>query len=75
MDLAGLSPGEPIHLQVFDVGGRLVSSHGPITTSSDRLCLRWNGRREDGSLVASGVYTLRVRTEREQVTARVTILR
>lgn|GEM_PF-3470662 len=75
LDLAGLSPGESVELHVFDVSGRLVSSLGPTTSSAERLCLRWNGRGEDGSLVSSGVYTLRVRTDREQVTTRITLLR
>lgn len=75
LDLVGLTPGEPMTLQIFDVSGRLVSSLGPITPSSNRHCWRWNGRGQDASLVSSGVYTLRIRTEQEQVTTRVTILR
>ena len=62
-------------LAVFDAAGRLVRvlESGMFTAGSRRV--PWNGRANDGSQLASGVYLVQLRTDERTQTTRVILLR
>ncbi|MBM3318630.1 MAG: T9SS type A sorting domain-containing protein, partial [Candidatus Eisenbacteria bacterium] len=62
-------------LGVYDAAGRLVRPlhEGPLGAGAHALS--WDGRGENGAPVAAGVYWLRLKTEGEERSARVVIVR
>jgi len=57
----------PIELAIHDIAGRRVRNLGlvPATTGVHRLT--WDGRDDRGNILASGIYLIRLRTDRGQV--------
>ena len=53
---------EQVHASVFDAEGRRLASLFDGRLGSGVHTLAWNGRADDGSVVASGVYFARVET-------------
>lgn len=69
-----LPTAERVKVSVYDVGGRLVRTlHNGLLES--RWSFTWNGQTDRGRPVASGLYWIRVQTEREQVVQRVIRIR
>ena len=50
----------PAQVEVFDLSGRLVSRLSDEPTSAGRHALAWDGTDQSGSLVAPGIYLLRI---------------
>ena len=65
-----------VHLQVYDVGGRLVRT---IVNGSHydagRHRVTWSGRDDEGNAVASGVYFYRLRANEFHATNRMVLLK
>ena len=55
-----LSTETPVQMEVLDVSGRRVRSSKAVLLSPGRHRLAWDGRTDDGSSHAGGVYFLRV---------------
>jgi hypothetical protein len=51
---------EDVKLKIFDVTGRLITSHQPPVTSH---CFVWEGRDNLGKQVSPGVYFIRLETD------------
>ncbi len=64
-----------VEVQVFDVAGRLVRNLVSGRLPSGKYTVEWDGRREDGGEVASGVYVCRVRVGNVRKARMVTKLR
>ena len=69
-----LSAPERIVITVFDVRGRSIRSIAARTLDQAGTAY-WDGRSEDGTLVGSGVYFLRIDTSRHGATSRVVVVR
>ncbi len=65
----------PVRVTVYDVAGRIVRDLGRGTRESGPASAEWDGRDDAGRLVGAGVYFVRLETDREARTARVTRLR
>jgi len=52
-----------IALKVYDISGRLVQTLAEGEYSSGNHKVEWNGRSEDGRLVATGVYYCRMSSD------------
>jgi hypothetical protein len=65
----------PARLEVLDLMGRVVKVliDGPRPAGEDRI--QWNGRDDTGREVASGVYLVRLSSDRAVTWQRVTLLR
>jgi photosystem II stability/assembly factor-like uncharacterized protein len=57
--------------RIYDISGRLITSL--VTRSPSHVT--WDGRDNAGRLVPGGVYVVKIRTDREKVSRRVTLLR
>lgn len=62
-------------LDVFDLKGRRVARLFDRTTDHARTVVRWDGRDSSGSQVANGLYFVRLRSPKGEVTQRVTFMR
>jgi type VI secretion system Hcp family effector len=62
-------------LDVYDLKGRRVSRLFDASTSHERTVVRWNGRDKQGEQVANGIYLVRLRWPKGEVTQRVTFMR
>jgi hypothetical protein len=49
----------PVRLQIFDAQGRLVRTLVDDTQAASQYSVSWDGRSEEGSAVASGLYFAR----------------
>jgi hypothetical protein len=66
----------PLDADVFSVSGaRVRTLADDVMESAGPHELRWDGRDDHGVVVASGVYYLRLRTQRAQSTARLVLLK
>ncbi len=65
----------PQSVEVYTATGRLVEvlENGYFPAGSRRIV--WNGRREDGTRLASGVYIVRFRAREDVQSARVVLLK
>lgn len=71
-----LPQAERVSLKVFDVSGALVRiMEAGRWLPSGRHTSHWDGRSDDGQLVAPGVYLFELAAGQERSTARVTVLR
>jgi hypothetical protein len=68
------SPGG-VRVDVLDVRGRLIRRLQDGDLDAGMQAVSWDGRTDDGGPVPSGVYLVRVTTERGRQTARVVHLR
>ena len=66
-----LQSAAPVQMEVFDVAGRRVWSSRVAQLGLGRHFLDWNGRTDSGSLVASGIYFIRVQGPGVAVSRRV----
>jgi len=64
-----------VHLQIFDVRGRLVASLIDGALAAGRHAVRWDGRDQRGQDVASGAYLVRLTSGREVRSQRIMLLR
>ena len=69
-----LAQGGAVRLDVFDVAGRRVTTLADRNFDAGEHQLRWEGRSAEGRAVASGVYLVVLRTEREQLLQKVTLI-
>jgi hypothetical protein len=65
-----------VDLKVYDISGQLVNQlisgeHFPLGSHD----LRWDGRNQQGQLVASGIYLMHIRSGQYSRTAKMTLLR
>lgn len=70
-----LSPLENISLEIFDVQGRLIRTLANEVMSEGEHTLMWNARDENGNAVSDGIYFLRMQTENEVKTIKVSVAR
>lgn len=66
----------PVTIEIYDLAGRRIRSlcTGERMTAGQRS-VRWDGRNDAGSPVASGIYLYRVRAGGETTSDRVTLVR
>ena len=64
-----------VDLAVYDVRGRLVRRLLVEGRQAGRGEIDWDGRDEDGRPAASGVYLVRLATEREARTRKIAVMR
>ena len=64
-----------VHVDVYDIVGRLVSTlqSGPMTAGQHRV--EWNGRDSNGATPAGGIYFVRVKVGAKLLTTKVVRLR
>lgn len=62
-------------LEVYDLKGRRVARLFDRTTDHSRTVVRWDGRDSSGAQVANGLYLVRLRSPKGEVTQRVTFMR
>ena len=64
-----------LHARIYDMRGRQVRELPSRSGSpGDRVILDFDGRSDDGRLLAAGVYTLRVELAGEQRLSRIVLL-
>lgn len=63
-----------VHIDLFDVAGRRVRVLLDEEISVGSHELPWNGRTDGGSLLATGLYFIRIRTEASVATQKLVIL-
>jgi hypothetical protein len=73
----GLGEGEPraIRLDVYDMRGRRVRTLFRGVREAGRYEAHWDGRDERGAEVGSGVYVVRLRSDREVVSRKMVLAR
>ena len=64
-----------VDLSIYDVRGRLVRSLVQGSKDAGEQIVRWDGRNDRGSAVASGVYVYRLRAGKETLSRRMVLLR
>jgi len=64
-----------VSLKVFDLRGSLVRSLANGAHVAGRFVVEWRGRNSQGAPVASGVYFIRLKTETEEFSNRVVLLK
>jgi hypothetical protein len=64
-----------VQMAIYDVGGRLVRRLLNEDRSPGTHRVRWNGRDDAGSSVATGVYFLQVRSEGWSVQRKIVLLK
>ncbi|HEX7880390.1 MAG TPA: FlgD immunoglobulin-like domain containing protein [Candidatus Eisenbacteria bacterium] len=64
-----------VTMDVLDVKGRLVQRLLDGYRDAGSLQLAWDGRDREGRLVAAGVYLVRLHSESDESTGRITIIR
>lgn len=64
-----------VEVVVYDVSGRPVRTLVSREQGPGRYAVRWDGRREDGTEAASGVYFTKLRAGAYQATSRAIVLR
>jgi photosystem II stability/assembly factor-like uncharacterized protein len=62
-------------LRVYDVRGRIVRTLVTGMQSAGPQSIRWDGRDDNGAVVASGVYVYRLRTEGQLLQRKMTVLK
>ncbi len=65
----------PVHLEIFDVSGRLVRTLVDSDFDAGRHSVDWRGRDDAGQLVGSGVYLVRLRAPGIERVRRVEVVR
>jgi hypothetical protein len=68
------APG-PVTLAVYDAGGRLIRVLVDGPRAAGRHSERWNGSNRNGSLVASGVYFIRLESHGQVITRKAVLSR
>ena len=63
------------YLDVFTVAGEKLCSTTAYGVQNGQVALRWNGRNEEGTEVASGIYILLVRVGDDTETFKVLVIR
>jgi hypothetical protein len=63
-----------VHVSVYDAAGRSVADLHDGTLAPGEHRLSWDGRRDDGSRAASGVYTVVARTARARATREIVLV-
>jgi len=61
--------------EIFDIRGRRVRRLEAAALGSGPIRIRWDGRNEQGTVLAPGVYLVKVRRELEVAGARIVLLR
>jgi len=71
----GLDRDEEVELAVFDAGGRLVKTilRGKVNVGIHEV--KWDGTDEKGMAVASGIYFLRLKTQSDDITRKMVLIR
>ena len=64
-----------VHLAVYDLGGREVKMILDDYRIAGTHSVMWNGKDEDGTLVSSGLYFIRLETENFIQTKKMVIIR
>jgi len=64
-----------VQLELLDCGGRRLARLVAGTREAGSASLRWDGRDDRGRRLASGLYLVRLRGERAEVTAKALLLR
>ncbi|MBZ0267945.1 T9SS type A sorting domain-containing protein [bacterium] len=67
--------GSSVDLAIYDATGRRVRSLVSSTMDAGSHTLRWDGRNDAGTSVATGIYFVRLRAEGSQITRKMTMLR
>ena len=70
-----LASASPVDLRVFDPAGRVVRrlAHGPAPAGAQQTA--WDGRDDAGREVGSGIYFIRLETDRARVAQRLVVAR
>ncbi len=73
-ELRQLTVQRPVHLRIYDLGGRLVHVQEPRSGASGRSSQSWNGRDGAGDLVPPGTYLYEVSLSTEETVRRVGVV-
>ncbi len=65
----------PARVEIYSLEGKLVRTLLNETVAAGELTLRWNGRNENGGLVASGTYFCRLQGNNQVDTAKMILLK
>jgi aminopeptidase N len=71
----GVPAGSNVLLQVFDVRGALVATLASGYRAADTFTATWNGTRDGGEPVASGIYFYRLKASDRVLTRKMLLLR
>ena len=72
---AFLNSGEPVSVRIYDVGGALVRELFASPPASPEVRVRWDGRNDDGTQVASSTYFGVVRAGKNIVTRKLAMIK
>jgi hypothetical protein len=70
-----LDAAQSVELAIYDIGGRIVSRLAMGEYAAGVHSVTWNGRSDDGSALAAGVYFARLRTADARHQQRILMLR
>jgi hypothetical protein len=70
-----LAGDSPVRIDIFDLQGRLVKSVGEWKAREGLNEAEWDGRDDQGRLLASGIYFYRLRTPEAEFTRKLVVLR
>ncbi len=59
-----------LEMNIYSIGGQLVKNMVRNTFNAGRYTVYWNGKNENGQLVPSGVYFVRLRSDKAMTTTR-----
>jgi hypothetical protein len=63
-----------VHLEMYDVSGRIVATLVSGVRSEGEHAVRWDGRADGGTRVASGIYFARLATPDQVSTRKIVVL-
>jgi Spy/CpxP family protein refolding chaperone len=70
-----LGVSDEVTIQIYNIAGQLVRTYDMGYQSPGSYSVRWDGRHQNGQLVASGVYFYRIQAGPHAVTNRIVLLK
>jgi len=71
----GISENSWVKIDVYDIGGHIIKTLHNGRKEGGHFKVYWDGRNEEGRLMASGVYFCRMRTAGHEITRKLVLMR
>jgi flagellar hook assembly protein FlgD len=66
---------KPVEAKIYNIKGQLVRSLEVGNLSSDQYLYNWDCKDQRNNAVPAGIYLIRIKTERGEVSKKVTVLK
>ncbi|MBK9732799.1 MAG: T9SS type A sorting domain-containing protein [Chitinophagaceae bacterium] len=70
-----LSRPQNVSLKIYDLTGRLMTTLADSPMNAGTVQLQWNATDQNGSAVSAGIYFLKMETQSERKTIRLSVMK